>query len=348
MHRFPLAAFAAAVTALAACAPSADLPPDPHNLPLRGTKPFAPLEKVDFTLTDTQGRPFDFRAETDGKIALLFFGYTFCPDICPLHMATLAAALDEVATEVRDQVALVFVSVDPARDTPERLGAWLAAFDSSFVGVRGSLAEVSEVLSFYRYPPPETSGEEVGYTVGHPALIYAFAPDNLGRAMYGPETTRAIWAHDLSLLARHDWGGETDGASPATAANATPVPAGITVLDAYAPSPRDSAAMAIYLTVHNGSAQADTLRSLSSRIARSGSIHDVVRAEGMSRMVALPSLEVPSGETVRLEPGSLHGMLEGLRELPEVGSNLAVVLHFGRAGAVPVAVRVVRYEDLVR
>ncbi|MEJ2205995.1 MAG: SCO family protein [Gemmatimonadota bacterium] len=107
MHRFPLAAFAAAVTALAACAPSADLPPDPHNLPLRGTKPFAPLEKVDFTLTDTQGRPFDFRAETDGKIALLFFGYTFCPDICPLHMATLAAALDEVATDVRDQVVLV-------------------------------------------------------------------------------------------------------------------------------------------------------------------------------------------------------------------------------------------------
>ncbi|MEJ2205994.1 MAG: hypothetical protein P8170_18005 [Gemmatimonadota bacterium] len=79
--------------------------------------------------------------------------------------------------------------------------------------------------------------------------------------MYGPETTRAIWAHDLSLLARHDWGGETDGASPATAANATPVPAGITVLDAYAPSPRDSAAMAIYLTVHNGSAQADASRA---------------------------------------------------------------------------------------
>jgi len=66
------------------------------------------------------------------------------------------------------------------------------------------------------------------------------------------------------------------------------------------------------------------------------------------RMVRLPSLVLPAGETVVLEPGRRHGMLEGLRDLPEAGSNLAVVLHFARAGAVPVAVRMVRYEDLVR
>jgi protein SCO1/2 len=348
MHRRSHLVLAAAVTALTACAPSSDLPVDPHDLPLRGTKPFQPLEKVGFTLTDTGGRPFDFRAETAGKIALLFFGYTFCPDICALHMATLAAALDQVAPEVTDQVVVVFVSVDPDRDTPERLETWLSAFDSSFVGVRGTLQEVSEALAFYRYPPPETSGEDVGYTVGHPAVVYAFAPDNLGRAMYGPETTRAIWAHDLSLLARHDWtAAEQAPTEPIGGAQAAPPP-GITALDAFAPAPRDSTSMAVYVTLQNGGASPDTLLSISSRIALRGAVHGWVQEEGMTRMMRLSSLEVPPGGTVRLEPGGLHGMLEGLQQLPNAGSNLAVVLHFARAGPVPVPVRVVTYEDLVR
>jgi protein SCO1/2 len=348
MFRRSHLALATAVATLAACAPSADLTRDPHDLPLRGTKPFQPLEKVDFTLTDTGGRPFDFRAETDGKIALLFFGYTFCPDICALHMATLAAALDQVAPEVRDQVVVVFVSVDPDRDTPERLGTWLAAFDSTFVGVRGGLEEVSEALAFYRYPPPETSGEEMGYTVGHPALVYAFAPDNLGRAMYGPETTRAIWAHDLSLLARHDWTPPIAAPTETAAGAAEALRPGITALDAYAPAPRDSTAMAVYVTLQNGGTVPDTLLSVSSSIALRASVHDVVREEGMMRMVRLSSLEIPAGGTVRLEPGGLHGMLEGLQELPAAGANLAVVLRFARAGPVPVAVRVLAYEDMIR
>lgn len=348
MNRRSHLVLCAAVASLAACNPSSDLPPDPHDLPLRGTKPFQPLEKVDFALPDTHGRSFDFRAETDGKIALLFFGYTFCPDICSLHMATLAAGLGQVAPEVRDQVVVVFVTVDPERDTPERLAAWLAAFDSSFVGVRGSLEEVSAALAFYRYPPPETSGEDVGYTVGHPALVYAFAPDNLGRAMYGPETTRAIWAHDLSLMAGHDWTASAQTPTDTARGDAGGLPPGITVVDAYAPAPRDSAAMAVYVTLRNGGAIADTLLSLSSRIAVRGSIHDMVQDAGMMRMARLSSLEIPPGATVHLEPGSLHGMLEELRELPVAGDNLAVVLRFARAGPVPVAVRVVEYEDLIR
>jgi protein SCO1/2 len=303
---------------------------------------------VDFTLTDTRGQPFDFRAETDGKITLLFFGYTFCPDICPLHMATLAAALDEVAPSVREQVTLVFVSVDPDRDTPERLERWLATFDSAFVGVRGDLEQVSEALAFYRYPPPETSGEEVGYTVGHPALIYAFTPDNLGRAMYGPETTRAVWAHDLSVMAQHDWTAGEEAPAPSTPPAPLASASGISVLEAYAPAPRDSAAMAVYLTLQNLGNAPDTLLSISSRIAGAGSIHDMVREDGMMRMVRMPRLVLPAGETVLLEPGRRHGMLEGLRALPEAGGNLAVVLHFARAGAVPIAVRMVRYEELVR
>ncbi|HSG47004.1 MAG TPA: SCO family protein, partial [Longimicrobiales bacterium] len=106
----------------ASCSAPADAPRDPDALALLGTVPVTPLDKVSFTLTDTRGRPFDFRAETDGHITLLFFGYTFCPDICPVHMATLAAALTELDPGVRQDVRVVFVTVDPQRDTPERLG----------------------------------------------------------------------------------------------------------------------------------------------------------------------------------------------------------------------------------
>jgi len=152
-----------------------------------------------FTLTDQNGRAVsgqDFR----GKLMLVYFGYTFCPDICPIHMATLAAALRELDPAVRNDIRVVFVTVDPERDTPERLAGWMAAFDSSFVGVRGSDEEIAEALAFYRYPPPDRSGDEPGYTVGHPALIYAFTPDNLGRAMYGADTRKNTWVNDLNVL----------------------------------------------------------------------------------------------------------------------------------------------------
>src|SRR2546425_2789779 len=77
-----------------------------------------PLPKPRFTLTDTSGAPFEFWSKTQGYITLLFFGYTRCPDECPLHMANVARGLHTMPLELRDQVKLVFVTTDPARDTP--------------------------------------------------------------------------------------------------------------------------------------------------------------------------------------------------------------------------------------
>ncbi|MEE8175168.1 MAG: SCO family protein, partial [Gemmatimonadota bacterium] len=74
-----------------------------------------PGPRPDFTLTDTRGRPFDFRRETDGKVALLFFGYTHCPDVCPVQMAGIAAVLRDLPWEIRDRIEVVFVTTDPAR-----------------------------------------------------------------------------------------------------------------------------------------------------------------------------------------------------------------------------------------
>lgn len=355
------------------CAPPGDRPTDPDALPLLGTVPITPLEKVAFVLDDTEGHPFDFREQTDGHITLLFFGYTYCPDVCPVHMATLSAALREVAPEVREMVRVVFVSVDPARDTPERLRQWLSAFDPSFVGVRGNLDDVTQALAFYRYPPPAQSGEEVGYTVGHPAYIYAFTPDDLGRGLYGVETTRATWVHDLKLMAAHDWSGskastrqnpqrdpqqgrpsgdtglaigDPDG-DAADAAGVLARTGAIEVLDAVVAGAAEGDNTSVYLTLRNGGETADALLSLETDAAEKGSLHRMRTEGGVMTMEPMDTgLLLPPGETVTLAPGARHGMLEGLRGPLEPGSTLRLTLRFAQATDVAVEARVVRYDEL--
>lgn len=328
------------------CARPEGEPQDPDALALLGTVPFSPMDKVSFTLTDTQGHPFDFRAETDGDIALLFFGYTFCPDICPVHMATLAAALRELTPEVSNRVRVVFVTVDPERDTPERLAGWLAAFDSSFVGLSGSADEVAAALAFYRYPPPDRSGDEVGYTVGHPALVYAFTPDNLGRAMYGPHTPKATWVHDLNVMAGHDWSRPATEV-PMAGGDGEVGLAGIRILHAVVPLPPTATSTALYVTLVNDGTEPDTLRSISTPSAQNASLHTMITDGGMMRMAPLlQGLPLPAGTTVRMEPGSHHGMLEGLLAPLALGDSVRVRFTFARAGIVELSVPVVRYEDV--
>lgn len=167
-----------------------------------------PLQKAEFTLTDTEGRPFRFREETDGYVTLLFFGYTHCPDICPLHIANLAAVLQDLPDAVRSQVKVVFVTTDPERDTPERIREWLDAFDPSFIGLWGPLEQVNQIQAAFRLPPAVKQevpgGDDL---VSHAAYVLAFTADNLAHLLYPSGTRQADWAHDLPRLVRRsgDW-----------------------------------------------------------------------------------------------------------------------------------------------
>jgi protein SCO1/2 len=165
-----------------------------------------PQEKVDFTLLDTEGAPFTFREATDGYVTLLFFGYTYCPDVCPIHMANIGAVLDDFPLEVRSQIKVVFVTTDPERDTPERLRLWLDNFDTSFKGLRGNREEVNEIQIALGLPASvieETEGG--GYLVGHSARVLAFTKDNLAHIAYPFGTRQADWAHDLPKLVDERW-----------------------------------------------------------------------------------------------------------------------------------------------
>lgn len=168
--------------------------------------PFAGLEvepfpKPDIVLTDTSGAPFDLRAETEGRLTLLYFAYTTCPDICPVHLAQLDSVLDR--PEMPDNVSVVVVTVDPERDTPEVLRDYLDHFSDEFIGLRGTVEEVEEAQ---RATPTiavafKVPDDDIGYTMAHAGQVVAFAPDGMAYAVYGERTRQSHWANDLPLLA---------------------------------------------------------------------------------------------------------------------------------------------------
>ena len=173
---------------------------------LRGVKLSPVRPKPEFTLDDTQGRPFHFAADTRGTATLLYFGYANCPDVCPTHLSNIASALKKMPADEQARVRVVFVTTDPARDTAQALRAWLDNFDKRFIGLRGSLDSVNAIQARLGLPPAamEAMNEHAAgprnYGVGHAAQVLAFSADDSLRAEYPSGFTAADWANDLPKL----------------------------------------------------------------------------------------------------------------------------------------------------
>jgi len=165
-----------------------------------GTVVSPPTPAPDFVLTATDGKPWDFARQTSGFVALLFFGYTHCPDVCPVHMTNIAAALHEISFDEARRVKVVFVTVDPDRDSLGRLRGWLDNFDPGFVGLRGPPADVARIeTAFHLAPAVAARGPDGEYTVGHAAAVIAIVGDSV-RIFYPFGTRQIDWARDLPKL----------------------------------------------------------------------------------------------------------------------------------------------------
>ena len=165
-----------------------------------------PLPKPKFVLTDTSGAAFDFRQRTDGYVSLLFFGYTYCPDQCPMHMANLGAALKKMPAEIANQVKLVFVTTDPARDSPVVVRRWLDLFDRRFIGLTGTERAIEAVERAAGVPLATKTGlAKGGYGVAHANFVLAYTKDNLAHVIYPGGVSRDDWVHDLPLLIKETW-----------------------------------------------------------------------------------------------------------------------------------------------
>jgi protein SCO1/2 len=151
------------------------------------------------TLTDTSGKQYDVKARNSGKVTLVYFGYTHCPDVCPTTMADIAQALRESSAAIRRTVTVVFVTVDPHRDSRRVLRRWLDNFDPGFVGLRGSLSSVIAAQRAAHLPVSKVAKN--GKTVEHSAEVVAYTPDAMAHVIYfeGPSTISDL-KHDLPIL----------------------------------------------------------------------------------------------------------------------------------------------------
>jgi protein SCO1/2 len=157
------------------------------------------------TFTDTDGEPFDLRAAAADRATLVYFGYTHCPDICPVHLANIAAALERSPVRA-EQLNVVLVTVDPERDTVAVLDDFVHRFDRSFVALRAPRAEVDRVVTALGLPAPVIEGDPASddYTVGHPPQVLAFDRRGRARLAYPFGTRQSQWVEDLPKLVRDD------------------------------------------------------------------------------------------------------------------------------------------------
>ena len=153
----------------------------------------------DFSLTDHNGQPRRL-ADFKGKAVVLFFGYTQCPDVCPTTLSTMRDAMTLLGDDAK-RVQVLFVSVDPARDTPQLLAQYVPAFHPSFLGLhadeKGIAALAKDFKVFYAKQPGTTPGS---YSIDHSTGSYAFDAQGKLRLLVRPGEAPANVAADLKLL----------------------------------------------------------------------------------------------------------------------------------------------------
>ncbi|MGY1618884.1 SCO family protein [Geodermatophilus sp. SYSU D00691] len=158
-----------------------------------------PYQKPTFTLTDASGAAYDFTAATAGRPTLLFFGYTNCPDVCPTTMADIAVALRDVDPALAEQVQVVFVTTDPATDTPAVLGEYLDRFDADlptqFIGLTGEQEAIDQAQLSAGVPLAEEQGRV------HSSLLLLYGDDDVARVAFDAGNTPRDIAEDLATVA---------------------------------------------------------------------------------------------------------------------------------------------------
>jgi protein SCO1/2 len=161
-----------------------------------------PFEKPDLVLTDTHGKKYDLRAETRKRPTLVYFGYTHCPDVCPLTMNNIAVAKKALPQAEQDKLRVVFVTTDPKRDTPAELGKWLKGIDPDIVGLTGDFAKIQAGARSLGISIEPTTKDKNGKIVStHGTQVIAFSPrTDAGYLLYSQDATVDDYTKDLPKI----------------------------------------------------------------------------------------------------------------------------------------------------
>jgi protein SCO1/2 len=197
----PLLPFSVCVAAaLAACSPQAAAP----DAPIIGASIEGSTIGGPFTLTDKNGKRVswdDFR----GKYRIVYFGYTFCPDACPMDMSVLIQGFVKFAADHPQQAANVqpiFITIDPARDTPARVGEFTAAFSPKLIGLTGTQAEVDVAVKAFKAVAARGTDTPGGYLMDHSRMAYLMGPNGEPIAALPVDKDADAVAADLAKLVK--------------------------------------------------------------------------------------------------------------------------------------------------
>jgi len=160
----------------------------------------APVALPEFALLDQAGRKIG-KDVFSGQWDLVFFGYTYCPDICPVTLQVLAAARRQLAAAGQDPLPrIVLVSIDPERDTPDLMRQYLDYFGEGNLGITGDLAEIQKLADGLGIYFGKVAGKDGNYTVDHSAVVLLIDPAGEFRALFGAPHEPASFVHDLPII----------------------------------------------------------------------------------------------------------------------------------------------------
>jgi protein SCO1/2 len=271
-----------------------------------------------FALTDHRNRVFDL-ASLKGKWSFVFFGFTHCPDVCPTTLAELARARDHIAKNKADaeDIQFVFISVDPNRDTASKLGQYVDYFDSTFLGVTGNDAQISNLAGQLgaAYQVAITAGLE-NYPVTHSAAVFLLDPRARYHAVFTPP-------HDAEAIGRRFKMVREREAGNAVSAS-----------DAWIrETPPGMSMMAGYMALRNNTSRPHVLVAASSSGFGSVMIHRTIVKDGMAGMAHASQIELAPNASLIFAPGGYHLMLMNPKRTLRAGDPMVVNLEF-RGGLV--------------
>ncbi len=287
----------------------------------KGTEMPADIPGIDFTLTDQNLQPFTL-SERRGEVTLIFFGFTYCPDVCPLTLSNwkrIEEALGADAARVR----FVYITVDPERDSPNKMREHLAIFSPNFIGLTGTLEELLPVYSaFGVYREKEQVSESAaGYIINHTARLFLLDRSGRWRLSFAQESPAEDVVHDIRLLLN-------EKSPQISVENIWSWPA-----HAAANGDKMGSTAAVFMTVINRGSAADRLLSAYSETAETVEIHETVMVGDRMKMQRVTDgIEIPARGQIEFKPRGHHIMLIGLKRDLQPGERFPLVLEFEKSG----------------
>jgi protein SCO1/2 len=308
-----------------------------HNSALANESELPIYEKLggDFTLMGHHGAKVNLH-DFQGKIVLIFFGFTHCPDVCPLTLNHLELLMKKLGDDAKEAQTL-FISIDPERDNPKRLKEYLAYFHPTFLGLTGTNIEIFKVAKKYGAAYFRQEGKSAaGYLFKHNSSVFLIDKESRLRGSYKTNDQLDQLITDVQRLISSKFSSskpDKEKVHSIIKEERSGIKSGIRIEKAWIRAvPPNSKNSAAYMVLHNQSSKEDRLIGIKTSIAEIAEMHTVVREGELISMEQVENISLPANSSVKIAPGGFHIMLINLKKPAKAGEKVGLTLKFQHAG----------------